>query len=309
MDDTFLIFKERPHIQLFLDYLNGKHQNIKFTCEIEENSRLSFLDTHIIKENGRLTSSTYRKPTFTGLGLDFLSYSPFIYKINSIMTLINRAYNVCSSFILFDREIKFLENFFITNGFPNNIFNNCIKRFLNNKYAPKPIFHTASKEVKYIKLSYLGNFSYSIRNQFNNLLKQSFPHIDFKFVFTNNFTIGSLIKRTETKTFDLASGVVYLFTCSSCNARYIGSTMRWMQHRYRNHKGVSTRTGRPLTKPEFSAIRDHSLEYDHVFTYTDFKILASANYRSDLLISESLYISKMKPELNNTSTALQLFTQ
>ena len=225
------------------------------------------------------------------------------------MTLINRAYNVCSSFILFDREIKFLENFFITNGFPRNTFYDCLKKFLDNKYIPKPNFHTAAKEVKYIKLPYLGNLSYSIRKQLNILLKQSFPHIDFKFVFSNNFTISSLIKRTETKTLDLASGVVYLFTCSSCNARYIGSTMRWMQHRYRNHRGISTRTCQPLTKPEYSAIRDHSLDYDHLFTYTDFKILASANFRSDLLTLESLYISKMKPELNATSSALQLFTQ
>ena len=225
------------------------------------------------------------------------------------MTLINRAYNVCSGFILFDREIKFLENFFILNGFPCNIFYNCLKKFLNRKFTPKPIVHTASKEVKYIKLPYLGKLSYNIRKQLNNLLKESFPQIHFRFVFSNNFTINSLIKRTEKKNLDLASRVVYLFTCSSCSARYIGSTMRWMQHRYRNHRGVSTRTGQPLTKPEFSAIRDHSLEQDHVFTYRDFKILNSANFRSDLLILESLYISKMKPELNNTSTALHLFTQ
>ena len=222
MDDTFLIFKQRPHIQLFLDYLNEKHQNIRFTCEIEENSRLSFLDTYIIRENGKLISSTYRKPTFTGLGLNYLSHSPYIYKINSIMTLINRAYNVCSSFLLFDREIKFLENFFVANGFPCNVFYVYLKRFLNNKFVPKPIFHTASKEVKYIKLPYLGHLSYSIRRQLNSLLRESFPQIEFRFVFSNNFTINSLLKRTETKTLDLASGVVYLFTCSSCNARYIG---------------------------------------------------------------------------------------
>ena len=64
------------------------------------------------------------------------------------MTLINRAYNVCSNFVLFDREIKFLENFFVTNGFPSNVFYNCVKKFLNSKFVPKPSIHTAPKEVK-----------------------------------------------------------------------------------------------------------------------------------------------------------------
>ncbi|XP_063584745.1 uncharacterized protein LOC134762298 [Penaeus indicus] len=36
----------------------------------------------------------YRKPTFTGLGLHFISNITYIYRINSIKTLITRAYNL-----------------------------------------------------------------------------------------------------------------------------------------------------------------------------------------------------------------------
>jgi len=76
IDDTFLVFKHPSHIQLFLSYLNDQHRNIKFTCEIEKENQLSFLDTLITKENGRLYTTVYRKPTFTGLGMHYLSYSP-----------------------------------------------------------------------------------------------------------------------------------------------------------------------------------------------------------------------------------------
>ena len=38
-----------------------------------------------------LSTSVYWKPTFSGLGLRYFSYTPFIYKINSIKTLISRA--------------------------------------------------------------------------------------------------------------------------------------------------------------------------------------------------------------------------
>ena len=114
-----MLFKNIAQVQLFLNYLNAKHHNIRFTCEIEDNSSLSFLDTQLIKENGKLTTSVYRKPTFTGLGLNFLSYSPYLYKINSIRTLLNRAYNVCSNFITLDNEFQFLKTFFECNAFPS----------------------------------------------------------------------------------------------------------------------------------------------------------------------------------------------
>merc|ERR1712002_50959 len=44
VDDTFLVFRQREHISLFLQYLNTRHENIEFTSEVEENERISFLD-------------------------------------------------------------------------------------------------------------------------------------------------------------------------------------------------------------------------------------------------------------------------
>ena len=140
------------------------------------------------------------------------------------------------------------------------------------------------------------------------MLSTSFPQIDFRFVFTNDFTIGTLVKKSVSLPFDLRSCVVYLFTCPSCNARYVGSSTRWISHRIASHVGRSFRTNLPLSKPEYSAIRNHSHENDHSFTHEDFKILNSASSRSDLLTLESLYINKMKPELNCSTTAAQLYT-
>ena len=33
MDDTFLLFKEKQHANLFLEYLNKEHNNIEYTLE------------------------------------------------------------------------------------------------------------------------------------------------------------------------------------------------------------------------------------------------------------------------------------
>ena len=127
MDDTFVLFKNHNQAKLFLDYLNSKHPNIKFTIETETNKTLPFLDTLITRTNNVFSSSTYRKPTFTGLGLNFLSCTPMLYKINTIKALIYRAYNLNSTFTLFHKEITFLLNYFKSNNFPLYIVYSQIK--------------------------------------------------------------------------------------------------------------------------------------------------------------------------------------
>ena len=100
VDDTFVLFRNKQHAQLFFDHINSHHQSLKFTMEIEQNNRLPFLDVLVEKINGKFQLSVYRKPTNTGLGISFFSYCPMKYKINSIKTLISRAYKICSSYPL-----------------------------------------------------------------------------------------------------------------------------------------------------------------------------------------------------------------
>jgi len=48
VDNTFAIWPHgRERLTEFLDHLNGLHNNIKFTMEIEEEGHLPFLDVDI----------------------------------------------------------------------------------------------------------------------------------------------------------------------------------------------------------------------------------------------------------------------
>jgi len=308
MDDTFLLFSDPSHINPFMSYLNSQHPNIRFTCEAEQNNKLSFLDTTVTFHNGCFSVNTYRKPTFTGLGLHFLSYIPRIYKLNSLKTLINRAYNICSTWANFHTEAMYLKDYFISNGYPSNLFYRVLNNFLSQKLSHKPVLTTVNKDVKYIKLPYMGSLSFEIRNSLNKIFKQCYPQVSFRFVFYNSNSIGNFLKQRKKCNSELCSNVVYLFTCPSCQARYVGSTSRWLQHRILEHKGKSIRTGLPLSKPSYSAIREHSHLHNHPFNTTDFKILTSHPNRFDLIIAESLHIITMNPELNGTTTATTLFT-
>lgn len=161
---------------------------------------------------------------------------------------------------------------------------------------------------RYVKLPFMGRLSFEVRKQLRTLLQNNYPQMKFTFVFNNSNTIANFLKQPTRCHSDVCSNVVYLFTCPDCQVRYVGSTSRWLRHRILEHKGRSFRTGLPLSRPSFSAIREHSHNHSHPFSNTDFNILATHSSRQDLIISESLLIRKMKPELNNSTTATILFT-
>ena len=70
--------------------------------------------------------------------------------------------------------------------------------------------------------------------------------------------------------------------------------------RVHDHKGVSIRTGRPLSSPQFSAIRSHcETTCSNNISTSDFKILYRGKSETEIRIAESVFIKKLNPELNN----------
>ena len=101
----------------------------------------------------------------------------------------------------------------------------------------------------------------------------------------------------------MQSCVIYKFCCAS----NVGSTKHCLKIRVDEHSGVSSRTSRPLARPSQSAIRDHTLQCtDNIPNINSFNILCSASSINDLRILESIYIHKLKPNLNEMLSALPL---
>ena len=119
VDDTFVLFDDPNKSSLFLNYLNSKHPNIKFTIETENEEKLPFLDILITRLNNNFITSVYRKPAFTGMGLNYLSFTSYRFKINSVKTLIYRTYHHTSHLhtsifiMIFNFEEIFLLRMFI----------------------------------------------------------------------------------------------------------------------------------------------------------------------------------------------------
>ena len=311
VDDTFLIFKERQHIESFFNYLNGKHPNINFTKEYESDGKLSFLDMNVKKEfRDNVTSfnfNIFRKRTFTGLGLNYHSYTYYNFKLNSIRTLVFRAYQLCTTWIDFHNELSFILKFFKKNGYPEALIFRVFNKFLQNIFSPKPKVISVPKLTFYVKFPFLNNIcSNFMKKELGTIFGRKYPHIDFKFLFVNNITIKSILNHKERLPSDLCSGLVYLYKCSVCNASYIGQTMKSLRTRANEHLGLSARTGCLLARPSHSAVRDHIHECGTSRSVKDFSVLRNFNNQTLLRIYESLEINSKKPVLNNDSSSYPL---
>ena len=106
----------------------------------------------------------------------------------------------------------------------------------------------------------------------------------------------------------MQSLVVYEYSCTGCNARYVGQTARHLKTRIAEHCGISPRTRKSVMTPHFSAIREHCFNTGHSLGADSFQVIAKAKHRLDLPILESLAIQNRCPTLNTlTSADLHLF--
>ncbi len=306
VDDTFLLFRSRDHIPLFLAYLNRQHPNINFTCEVESNCQLSFLDITITRTNGHFETSVYRKPTFTGLFTNFHSFTPLQFKRGLIYSLLHRFFNICSSYENFHAQIEFFRKILNQNGYPTRLFDHCVRLFLDQTFQPKELIHSVSRKVVYFCLPYTGTHSLQIRTQIQRLCSVAYPHISIRIVFRPTLRLSNFFMFKDKIPLALRSCVVYSFKCRCCSASYVGQTVRHLHTRVSEHLGISALTGKTSSSPQLTSIFSHLSHSGHSASLDDFKILSSCSAPDELLVRESLLISKLKPTLNQQGSSIPL---
>ena len=147
-----------------------------------------------------------------------------------------------------------------------------------------------------------------MKRELISVLNRFYPYVDFKFVFKNPLTIGSLFSFKDSLPELMRSSVIYKFHCPKCNfGSYIGCTKRLLKVRIDSHMGVSHRTGSVLKTKDFSPIRSHCNSCKHKMSYSDFNIVAQTPNPQHLPILESLYIKQHSPALNYQTTSVPLY--
>ena len=96
VDDISVVFQSGDHVKKFVDFMNTKHPNIRFTLEIEDQNSFLFLDIKIIKstEKKAFETSVYRISTVSGVFTNFKSFIPMTCKLGLLETMLFRCFSI-----------------------------------------------------------------------------------------------------------------------------------------------------------------------------------------------------------------------
>ena len=310
VDDIFLLFTNIECLEQFKAYMNMQHPNMNFTSELEVDGSLAFLDVFVSRMRGQFVTSVYRKPTFSGVYTHYDSYIPQQYKSGLVYTLLHRSFNICTNWEQIHREIGTIKSVMLKNGYPAILIEKTVNYFLNKLFVKREVQSTTQSSKTYqIILPYLGIFTSRAEKKIKRALTEHLPGVKINFVYRASTRLRSLFSFKDRIPAYLRSGIIYKYTCNSCNAVYIGETFRHQHTRFCEHMGISGLTGKEMKSKKDSAIRDHLLTCDGVITHDSFVIIGR---EADLIarrVKESLFIHRDEPSLNvqGTSIPLKLF--
>ena len=227
VDDSFAHVDHRQDFERLLDILNSLHPALQFTCELENDGRLPYLDVLIEKsKNDGILTSIYRKPTFTGLYITWDSFCATKYKVNLVRNLVQRAHRICSDSKL-DEELSTLKSVFSKNGYPLDLLSRLVQRKseINLPEGPKrcPV---------YLKLPWKGPWSSLIARNIHSVVQSTYYSVNVNCVFT---TSRAFNLRKDVLPSNQLSNLIYEFECRNCKSRYVGRTAQRLSSRIRQH--------------------------------------------------------------------------
>ena len=106
---------------------------MSFAIGNEKQSRMSFLDVQVIREDKTFTTCVYR--TFSGVYKHFYSFLPSAYMFGTANLLAYRCFKICSGSTKLHTELSSLKQLKKKkNGYTENFTSNCFKRFTDNYF-------------------------------------------------------------------------------------------------------------------------------------------------------------------------------
>jgi predicted GIY-YIG superfamily endonuclease len=230
VDDSHARFTNKDNAIRFQKILNSQHQAIKYTIELEDDSKtLNFLDIQITNnKTGNYDFNVHRKDALTNVQVKYNSnHDPKI--LDGIFKgFIHRALFICSEKFV-QKEIDFLISVFAENGYEEkklkNLANNVTKKpHPNNKIIPS----NNQIAMPTISLPWIPVLSPKLRKIFRKA--------GYKTVFKSNANLKSLLtSRNKTKLQSNSHPGVYLIECE-CKQGYVGETKMKVSTRMKQHQ-------------------------------------------------------------------------
>ena len=276
VDDIFATLNNKNQAEAILAYLNAQHTNIKFTIEPECDNKLAFLDTTVVHGTEAYKTTLYRKKTFTGVYLNWLSLTTKRYKIGLIHCLMDRIWKICSEQVDRDIEVEKLKSILARNDYPKFVVEREISKFVSSgdkpseTHAQPPKVDSLRTDKRFIVLPYVSRRAEGFAKRLKFHVQSYFPTVDFNVAFKAPCEVGRLFPfKDKVKRVTSLSLVVYHIKRLHYNAYYIGKTERILCYRLHEHEKMAS-----------SVCHQHELKTGHKMDYENVTILDSADSSS-----------------------------
>ena len=265
VDDSITAIPENL-IEETLEIFNSIHPKIQFTCELEVNGKLPYLDLLLIRNpDGSVSTDFYQKPLSSNRILNFNSAHSMSLKFNTAIGLIKRVFNF--STVKNDREKSdIISSILKSNNYPKSFINMAINKYkhLVSTNVSDQNYSNPTPNQPNICLSSIVH----VKGLTNNLIQKIKSKNGGKNIATS---MHSSTRSLFSKTKDIIpkekrSHLIYKIDCSNCTANYIGMTSRQTIHtRLKQHQNDQSKSIR--TRQTTTALTEHVVECNHKFNF------------------------------------------
>jgi hypothetical protein len=296
IDDVFYITSSTSEELLLV--ANSINHHIQFTLEKPVGNKISFLDTLVHVDNGRISFQLFIKPTHSGTCLPYDAHVPLSRKKCLVSSENIRLQRIASEdHVSFSKEM--IHRRFLQNGYPRDFFESTV-RSINYARREQPDFITfvnvpfmdEAQRRLILQLRRRTGLNDKVRVIFTTerpLAWQFRPKREIPACPTNCMACAT----SERPAACCKKNAVYLVTCQLCRATYVGQTERTMRSRILEH-----------AQTQSSHVNQHMIthgsENSKKFTW---KVIASHPYTSTRLAIEALFIKRQSQLMNGCEGA------
>ena len=286
VDDCCLLTTDRNEAEKILAIMNAQHDSIHFDLEHPTDQRtLSLLDFSVtVNPEGSVCFNFFQKRAKKPLFVNYASALPTRMKRAIVLNEVSRISARCTSSENRDNNIDRFRAVLRVNDYPAS--------FINRETTFTPSRRPRSPTTYfYLRLPFISD---SVNSRIARIFKRNNLRVR---LFHRSSHLRSSLKRREVKPCTLSncqmtsSGLcnatycVYELQCLKCSALYIGSTIRPLHIRIREHYGTPR-----------SSVFSHKLQCGALF---NIRVLAREHDCTSLRIREALLIKRLQPSINS----------
>ncbi|XP_075151039.1 uncharacterized protein LOC142225146 [Haematobia irritans] len=286
VDDLFGIIKKTETINT-INVLNSYNKLIQFTMEEENDNKLAYLDTIVIRKENRILLDWYQKDTASRRLVNFHSKHPKSMIINTANNFINRVLTISDEIYHHQNKQK-IRDILLMNDFPKKTIKDLLKR------AQKPKKDNINKEPKiYKSVTFIPGFSERFKNS------EIYDKDKIQLAFRTHNSMDQFYGKTKSKVKkEDKSNLVYQIKCNGdgsdiCQKVYVGNTGTKLKTRI-SHKSDHKARDKPLDQK--TALANHCTQTGHSPNFDDVDVLVQESNPFRRYTLEMLYITDVPSE-------------